>query len=144
MRIRPALTLVLVAATAVGSVSPALAGKPKPISGTFKASATPDPTSDLAGPANTGKCNPKTPTARVTQTFKVPAAGTLHVDVNNKLDWSADIRDASGVLTDSDGTGPTDAEKMDAFFKKATTVTIGVCNNEGEPSLTVGYTFTFK
>lgn len=109
------------------------------------AQATPDPTSDTPAPVGKGKCAPKTPTGRVTHTFTMPAAGTLHVSVNNKLDWSADIRDADGsVETDSDGGSPTDAESMDLTLKKKTAVVIGVCNNEGEPSITVTYTFTYK
>lgn len=144
MRTPTLLTTALIAAVAVGSATPSLAAKKKPITGTFTASATPDPTSDQAA-ANTGKCNPKTPTARVTHEFVVPAAGSLHVNVNNKLDWSSDIRGADGtVQTDSDGSLPQDPEAMDISFKKATKVLIGVCNNEGEPSITVSYTFTFK
>ena len=147
MRSRTALTVALVAATALGSVSPAMAAKakpkPKPITGGFTATANPDPTSNNPG-VDTGTCNPTTPTARVTHTFKVPAAGSLHVNVNNKLDWSADLRDTGGVLTDSDGSLPNDPEMLDAFFKKPTTVTIGVCNFAGEPQINVSYTFTFK
>jgi hypothetical protein len=144
MRTRTLFTTALIATVAVGSATPSLAAKKAPITGTFTAQATPDPTSDQAA-ANTGKCNPKTPTARFTHEFVVPAAGTLHVNVNNKLDWSADIREMDGsVDSDSDGTGPTDPEVMDASFKKKTKVIIGVCNNEGEPSITVSYTFTFK
>ena len=147
MRTRTALLAATVALTAAGTTAPAFAAKPKPkpkpITGSFTATANPDPTSD-APAGNTGKCNPKTPTARVTQQFVVPAAGSLHVDVNNTLDWSADLRDADGVLTDSDGSSPQDKESLDAFFKKKTTVTIGVCNFAGEPQIKVTYTFTYK
>ena len=133
---------------AAGSATPSFAAKakpkPKPITGSFKATATPDPTSDQIV-AGKGKCSPKTPTARVTYAFTAPAAGTLHVSVNNKLDWSADLRDTDGTVeSDSDGSGPTDAEAMDLTVKKRTPLVIGVCNDEGEPSLTVTYTFTFK
>lgn len=145
MRTRTALLAATLALTAAGSSVPAMAGKPKPkpINGSFTAQATPDPTSD-APAGNTGKCNPKTPTARVTQAFTVPAAGVLHVDVNNTLDWSADLRDAEGVLTDSDGSGPQDKEVLDYPFKKKTNVVIGVCNFSGEPQIKVTYTFTYK
>lgn len=147
MRTRTLLATGLVAVVAAGTAAPSIAAnkpKPKPIHGTFSATATPDPTSDQAA-MNVGKCAPKTPTARVTFAFTVPAAGSLHVDVNNKLDWSADIRELDGTVdSDSDGTGPTDPEVMDATYKKPTKVLIGVCNNEGEPQITVSYTFTYK
>lgn len=149
MRARTAVVTALVAVVAVGSATPSFAAKakpkPKPIVGSFKATATPDPTSDVPAPVGKGKCAPKTPTARVTYAFTAPAAGTLHVALNNKLDWSADIRDADGsVETDSDGDKPTAAEAMDLSVKKKTPLVIGVCNDEGEPTLTVTYTFTYK
>lgn len=146
MRTRTALATTLVGLLAVGSATPSFAAKPKPkpkpIHGGFTATATPDPTSDT--PNGSAKCDPKTPTARVIQVFTVPAAGTLHVAVNNKLDWSADLRDASGVIADSDGDLPNTPESLDGFFKKKTKVTIGVCNFSGEPQVNVTYTFTYK
>ena len=146
MRTRTLLVTALVGVIAAGSAAPSFASKPKPISGSFTAQATPDPTSDTPGAAGgKGKCDPKTASARVTHAFTMPAAGTLHVSVNNKLDWSSDIRTADGeIQTDSDGSNPTDPEAMDLTVKKKTAVTIGVCNDEGEPSITVTYTFTFK
>ena len=146
MRVRPALTLALVAATAVGSVSPALAAKPKPISGSFTATANPDPTSNnVTTKQGTLTCNPRTPSARVTKTFVVPAAGTLEVKGNNKLDWTMDLRNAAGEeLAASDGSLPNSPEGYAVTFKKKTTVTIGVCNFSGEPSITPSYVFTFK
>ena len=145
-------TRLVAAASLVGLVAavpalPAAAAKPKPkpkpIHGSFKATATPDPTSDTPE-VGKGKCMPKTPTARVTQAFTVPAAGTLSVQLNNKLDWSGDIRDKDGVVTDSDGQTPNAPEVMETTFKRKTAVTIGACNFSGEPSITVTYTFTYK
>jgi hypothetical protein len=119
--------------------------KPKPIHGSFTATATPDPTSDAPAPAGKGKCAPVTPTARATKAFTVPAAGTLHVALNNKLDWSGDIRDTDGTVeTDTDGSLPTSPEVMDVSFKRRTPVVIGACNFSGEPSITVTFTFTYK
>ncbi len=147
MRTRTLLATALVGAVALGSASPSFAAKPKPkpkpINGSFTATATPDPTSN-APANNTGTCDPKTPTARVTQKFTVPAAGSLHVNVNNKLDWTADLRDAGGELAGSDGGDPQTLEVLDYFFKKKTAVTIGVCNFAGEPQIKVTYTFTYK
>lgn len=146
MKVRVLFAVSLVGLVGVAPALPAVAKprpKPKPIHGSFTAQATPDPTSDLPA-GNTGKCNPKTPTARVTKAFTAPAAGTLSVQLNNKLDWSGDIRDKDGVVTDSDGSLPNTPEAMEASFKRKTPVTIGVCNFSGEPSITVTYTFTYK
>jgi hypothetical protein len=68
------------------------------------------------------------------------------VTLNNQLDWSGDIRDKASdeVEADADGTTPTDVETMSATFKKKTTVIMGACNLEGEPSVNVTYTFTPK
>lgn len=141
MRTRTALAALLVLVAAAGSLSPALAAAPKPIKGSWTANATPDPTGDR--PAGTMKCAPVTPTGRASTTVKIPGPGTLTVALNNALDWSGDLRDASGdVLSDSDGSSPTDAESLFAKFKKAQTVTIGACNLEGEPSITVTWVFT--
>ncbi|MDP9100833.1 MAG: hypothetical protein M3N21_01605 [Actinomycetota bacterium] len=148
MRLRPLLAGSLIAVVAAGSLSPALAkGKPKskpaPIVGSYTATALPDPTGDMPA-ANKGKCASMTPTGRTTHEFKVPAAGTLTVSLNNKLDWSLDVRNADGVLGDSDGGSPVSAESVEVAFKKKDTVVIGACNLTGEPSVTVSYTFTYK
>ena len=145
MRARTVLAAALVTVTAAGAASPALAAKPKPkpIKGSFTATANPDPTSNNPG-VDTGTCNPTTPTARVTKAFTVPAAGTLEVKANNMLDWTLDLRDAGGVIADSDGTDPDSAESMVVKFKKKTVVTIGACNFAGEPTITPTYVFTYK
>lgn len=145
MKIRVILGLSVAGLVAAAPVLPASAAKPKPkpIHGSFVAQATPDPTSDTPG-VDRGKCNPVTPTARVTKAFTVPAKGVLSVQLNNKLDWSGDIRSKDGVETDADGSSPQTAEVMEISFKRRTPVTIGVCNFSGEPSITVTYTFTYK
>lgn len=149
MRARTVLAAALVTVTAAGAMSPALAAKPKPkpkpIKGSFTATAHPDPTSNN-GTIMTGDltCNPTVPTARVTKDFTVPAAGTLEVKANNTLDWTMDLRDASGELTASDGGSPNDPEMVVYSFKRKTKVTIGVCNFAGEPTITPTYTFTYR
>jgi hypothetical protein len=145
---------LLAAASVVGLVAaaPALPAsaakpkpKPKPIHGSFVAQATPDPTSDTPAPVGKGKCAPVTPTARATKSFTVPAKGVLTVQLNNKLDWSGDIRDTDGTVeTDTDGDSPTTPEAMEISFKRRTPIVIGACNFSGEPSITVTYTFTYK
>ena len=147
MRTRTALAGAVALLAAAGSMSPALAGPTGGVvKGSWTATASPDPTGDTPAPAGKGKCAPVTPTGRATTEFTVPGPGTLDITLNNKLDWSGDLREkASGdVLADSDGGTPVDLESMSASFKKKTVVVIGACNLEGEPSITVTYTFTPK
>ncbi len=148
MHARAVLATAAVVLAAAGSVTPALAG---PTGGVVKGSwtftATPNPTGDAPAPAGSGKCAPAGGVGRATQEFTVPGPGTLDVALNNKLDWSGDIRTkADGeVLTDSDGSStPADAEALSASFKKKTVVIVGACNLEGEPSITATYVFTPK
>ena len=151
MRTRTLIATGLVAVVSAGVTAPSMAAtkpkpKPKPISGSFTATATPDPTSNnTTTMQGTLTCNPTIPSARVTKTFVVPAAGTLEVKANNKLDWTMDLRDSTGEeLASSDGGTPTDPESYAVTFKKKTTVTIGVCNFSGEPTITPSYVFTYK
>lgn len=145
MRTRTALAGAAALLAAAGSMAPALAGPTGgAVKGSWTASATPDPTGDT--PGGSAKCEPVTPSGKATQEFTVPGPGSLEVTLNNQLDWSGDIREkASGeVLADADGGTPTDLETMTATFKKKTVVVMGACNLEGEPSVTVTYTFTPK
>lgn len=142
MRARTVLAAGLVAVTAVGSLSPALAApKKKPIKLAWKAQATPDPTSTAVA----GACTPTVPSAIHHYTFKVPAAGTLEVALNNSLDWSGAIRTAGGeTLQAVDGGSPNDAEVLSVKFKKAQTISIDTCNFAGEPEISPTGLFTFK
>ncbi|MDT7549506.1 MAG: hypothetical protein QOE84_1900 [Actinomycetota bacterium] len=148
MRTRTALVAAAALLAGAGSLSPALAGPGRGgvIKGTWAATASPDPTGDTPAPAGSGKCAPVTPTGRATQDLVIPGPGTLEISLNNQLDWSGDVRDKKSdeVLSDSDGGSPTDVEGMSVTFKKKTTVVMGACNLEGEPSVTVTYTFTPK
>lgn len=140
MRLRTVAVTSLVAVAAAGSVSPALAG-PKPITKTYTASATPDPTPiALSDP-----CQPSVPSARHTTPFKVPAAGTLAITIKMEGDWALGLRTKSGsTLAASDGPGPTDAESIQMKFKKPQEVLIDACNFAGSLTAQVTYTFTFK
>jgi hypothetical protein len=146
MRTRTALVAAAALLAGAGSLSPALAGPVGGgvIKGTWTASASPDPTGDT--PGGSAKCAPLTPTGRASQEFTVPGPGTLDVSLNNQLDWSGDVRDKKSdeVLADADGGTPTDVEQMSVSFKKKTTIVMGACNLEGEPSVDVTYTFTPK
>jgi hypothetical protein len=150
MRTRTALSTTLVAALLAAAASPSLAAtkpkpkpKPKPIHGSYTATAYPDPTS--TNPVTSEPCVPTLPTAKFSKPFKVPAAGILHVELANQLDWSLAVRDTDGSdEATSDGGSPTDKELVDIPFKRATSVVIDTCNFAGEPNVVVSYTFTYK
>jgi hypothetical protein len=143
---RRTLPLALALLLAAGAATPSLAAtkkKPKPIKGSYQASATPDPTS--TNPVDNNPCRPNLPGAKHSHKFTIPAAGTLHVELNNKLDWSLAVRDADGEdEATSDGGLPTDKEMVDVPFKKKQKILIDACNFLGEDSVTVSYTFTYK
>lgn len=134
---------LLVASGVTTQATGAMKAKPKPIVGSYEATATPDPTSTSL---ITGEvCVPTIPTAKFSHTFKVPARGTLFVDLQNSLDWSLAIRDADGdVVASADGGSPEVKESTSAGFKKKQTVTIDACNFLGEPTITVKYKFVYK
>jgi hypothetical protein len=145
-----AVTLAVVALGAV-SASPAI-GAPKkkpPITKTYTATApTPDPSN--AAPSDYNVCPQNVPGSFQADDFKIPAAGTLHVEVSGyNGDWDALLMDAEKSELTSSGAGgypPVNGgpEVMDIKFKKAETVTIVACNWAGGPTATVKATFTYK
>ena len=140
MRLRTAAITSLVAVAAAGTLAPAMAA-PKTITKTYQVGPlTPDPS-----PAAGDICDPINPNARHTETFKVPAAGRLKVDIKFTGDWALALRDSKkGTrLAESDGATPETPESMDVKFKKATEVLIDSCNFAGAPTATVTYVFTY-
>ena len=144
MRIRTAAAASLALVVATGALVPAVAAppKPKPIKGSYGVGPlTPDPTPIALGEV----CAPATPSAIDKRQLKIPAAGTLKVDLDFTGDWALGLRDAKGArLAESDGGTPETDESMQVKFKKATTVTIEACNFAGAPTATVSYLFTYK
>ena len=139
MRIRTLAATSLVAVAAAGSLAPALAAPPKPIVEKYDATATPDPTTSNV----TEICDPVTPTARHSHEFKVPAAGTLKVELGNTLDWAIGIRVNGKLVASADGGTPEVKEVVQTKFKKATVVSVDTCNFAGEPTVPVTVTFTY-
>jgi hypothetical protein len=149
---RRALSVSLALLVAAGSFSPTFAAtkakpkpKPKPIVGSYTAQAVPDPTNNNVRGTCEGVLNTAGNVSRVDHPFTVPAAGTLHVQTANTLDWAIVVLDKDGFSEgSSDGTSPDSKEALDLPFKKKEPVTIRVCNFAGEPSVVVSYRFTFK
>jgi hypothetical protein len=146
MRLRTAVAASAALLCAAGAMSPALAA---PTGGVVKGSWTtsptpPNPTGN--NPAGSAYCEPTGGIGRATMELKIPGPGSLEFNLNNTLDWSADVRDkATGDnMGQSDGGSPQDKESVQVTFKKATTVILGACNLEGEPTVTATYLFTPK
>jgi hypothetical protein len=138
MRLRTAAVTSLVAVAAAGTLAPALAAPPKPVVQKYDATATPDPTTSNV----TEVCAPVTPTAKHSTEFKVPAAGSLKVELDNTLDWAIGLRVNGKLVASADGGTPEVKEVVQVKFKKATVVSIDVCNFAGEPTVPVTVTYT--
>lgn len=138
MKVRTAAAASLAAVAALGALAPASAAG-KPVVTKYTAQATPDPTTTTPG----GEvCDPVTPTARHRTVYKVPAAGTVKVELANTLDWAIGIREGEKLLGSADGASPEVREVAQVKVKKAVTLNLDVCNFAGEPSVAVTVTFT--
>lgn len=138
-----AVALALVA-VGVASMSPAVAG-PKRITKSYTASAPLfDPTN--AAPGSFSVCPQRVPGSFQADAFKVPAAGTLTVEVTNyQGDWDALMMDSDKAELAGSGSGGVGGpEVMEVRFKKAQTVTIVACNFSGGPTASVKATFTYR
>ena len=143
---------LVVASLAVAAVAapPAMAApKKKPITKTYTATAAvPDPTNAAGGDYTV--CPQAVPGSFQADDFKIPAAGTLKVEVGDYTgDWDALLMDSDKSEATSSGAGgyapvAGGPEVMEMRFKKAQTVTIVACNWAGGPTATVKVTFTYK
>jgi uncharacterized membrane protein len=142
MRTTAAVALALVAVGAA-SMSPAV-GAPKKITKSYTATApAPDPTN--AGGGYT-VCAQNVPMSYQADAFKVPAAGSLSIEVTGyQGDWDALLMDSDKSEIGASGSGGVGGpEVIEVRFKKAQTVTIVACNWSGGPTANVKYTFTYK
>jgi hypothetical protein len=148
MRTTAAVTLAVVA-LGVASMSPAIGAPKKTITKTYAAAApVPDPSN--AAPGAYTVCPQRVPGSFQADEFKIPAAGTLQVEVSGYVgDWDALLMDSDKSEAAASGSGgyPPVAggpETMEIRFKKAQTVTIVACNWSGGPTANVKVTFTYK
>jgi hypothetical protein len=139
---------LLVASLAVAAVAapPAMAApKKKSITKTYPVTApVPDP-SNYAGQGYS-VCAQNVPNSFDKQTFQVPAAGTLAVELSGFTgDWDLLLEDSDdSELAAGGSSGISDVETAEVRFKKAQKVSIVACNWAGGPTASVKYTFTFK
>jgi hypothetical protein len=137
------LSLAVLAAATVAA--PAALAAPKPITKTYEATAPmPDPTNYAQ--QGYSVCAQNVPQSFHTETFKVPAAGSLKVELTGyQGDWDLLlVGDKGQELATGGATDLGTPEVVQVKFKKATTVGIVACNWAGGPTGTVTYTFTFK
>jgi hypothetical protein len=139
---------LVVASLAVAAVAapPAMAApKKKPITKTYTANA---PLPDPSNYAQQGYsvCAMNVPQSFDRQEFKVPAAGTLAVEVSGfQGDWDLLLLDSDDSELSTGGSSDLGGvETTEVRFKKAQKVSIVACNWAGTPTATVKYTFTYK
>ncbi len=149
MHRRPIVVAIAVLAACTVAVAPASAKskkhKPKPFHGSKEVTdTTPDPTGSL--PGDTGYCTSSMPEQYpVEEPIKVtiPAPGKLKVALNNQLDWAIDILNSKNTSVGGvDGGNPDDVESTSVKIKKKGTYYIQACNLEGEPTVTVTWSYT--
>ena len=138
-----AVALALVAAAGI-TASPALAG-PKKVTKTYTATA-PAFAPTNAAPGSYSVCPQRVPQSFQADTYKVPAAGTLTVEVTGyQGDWDALLMDSDkSELAGSGNGGVGGQEVIEVRFKKAQTVTVVACNFSGGPTANVKTTFVYK
>src|SRR6476661_6984265 len=122
MRTTAAVTLAVVALGAA-SMSPAIGAPKKTITKSYTATApAPDPSNEAPGSYTV--CPQRVPGSFQADAFKVPAAGTLSVEVTGyQGDWDALLMDSDKSELSSSGSGGVGGpEVMDVRFKKPTTV----------------------
>jgi hypothetical protein len=136
------LTIACLAAATVAA--PGALAAPKPITKTYTATApTPDPTNTGGGYS---VCAQNVPQSFHVEQFKVPAAGSLKIELTNyQVDWDLLLMDdKKKELAGSGSGGVGGPEVIQVKFKKPTAVQIVACNWSGGPTGTVKYTFTPK
>lgn len=152
------LLLALAVVTASASVlslpsQAAVKNKPKPIKGTYTVSLLPDPSYEALATAGRAGCAGLSPKGKDSRPFAVPAAGSLAVSLVSAdptggaapvgFDWDLYLVDAGGEVV-AESSSPAASEQVTVGFKHKQAVSMVVCNNTGEPSGTVSYTFTYK
>jgi hypothetical protein len=138
-------TLALAVLAAATVTAPGALAAPKTITKTYAATAPmPDPT-NYAGQGYS-VCAQNVPQSFHTETFKVPAAGSLKVELTGYTgDWDLLLMGDKGQELATGGASDLNVpEVLQVKFKKPTSVSIVACNWAGGPSGSVKYTFTFK
>jgi hypothetical protein len=147
MNLRRILPLAAVAVLAAGAFLPAQAA-PKKFAGSYSVTLLPDPTPNVFVEAGMGNCFNVNPAAVDRRDLKVPTKGRLSIVLDSpdptgtgNTDWDLYVTDKDGESL-GEGSGATSHEEVTFKLKKATTVTVSVCNLAGQPSGTVTYSLS--
>ena len=151
MKCRIAVSIAVLAVAALGAV-PSQAANKAPIKGSYTLSLLPDPTYQVLIEAGKKGCVGFNPQGKDTHHLSIPGAGKLHVTLDSAdptpgaapihADWDLYTLDSDGAILSSSTGGTPHEETLDKF-KGKTSVSIAVCNNNGEQSGKVSYTFTY-
>jgi hypothetical protein len=136
--VRTRLVLATVPVALLGvALAPSFAAPKKPIEKTYAASAP--------VPGGYVTCDGSVPMAAQLDEFKVPAAGTLKIELTDFVgDWDLYLYSGGTELASSFQIQPlSEGELISHKFKKATTVQISACNMNGGPDGTVKLKFTY-
>lgn len=139
---RTLLVLPCLAVLAVGALTPAQAGPPKPFSKTVPfVDRTPDPSAFLLGPEH---CMGRLP-AEQPVVVDLPAAGTVAIAISGfSGEWSLMVTSDKGtVLGTADADAPA-TEAMTLKVKKAGKIKILPCNIAGTFDATLTYSWAPK
>jgi hypothetical protein len=145
---RTAALLVGTLAVVTVAAPTALAAPKKkraPITKTYAVTAPmPDVTNNV--PGGYSVCAQNVPNSFDKQTFQVPAAGKLSVELSGfQGDWDLLLEDSDdSELAYGGSSGVSNTEATEVSFKRAQKVSIVACNFAGTPTASVKYVFTFK
>lgn len=130
---RTRLLLAVAPLALVGVATLPSSAAPKPMKGSYTASAPVPGAPDCDGTA---------PGSVHTMAIKVPGAGRFTADLTGFAgDWDFYLKSGGGVLSASEGGADAPKETVSAKIKKAGTVTIASCNWAGGPTGAVTWTF---
>jgi hypothetical protein len=148
-----AVALLTCATVAAVPAQAAPKKKPKPIKGGYSLHLYPDPTANVLSLAEVPHtCGAGVPDSTHRFTFKVPAAGTLQVNLDAAdpapgtpfvFDWDIFVLDAADQVI-GEGTSSESTEEIRLKLTKAQKVVFLTCNLNGQPDATVKYTFTYR
>ena len=143
MRTRTALIAVLAAATSAALAAPAVAAPPKPFTQVVSyTDATPDPTGNTAD-TDSEHCKGLLPMEAPIK-VKVPGPGDVDVTLAITGDWTLMITDAAGNVLGGADVNPPENESTSARLKKAQTINIYPCNLAGVPTAKVTIKYTYR
>ena len=146
MRTRSALVISLSLVAAAGSLSPAIAGKPKPVTKEYTASA--NVPGGVGSQADSQICSDTIAASVYDVTFKAPFKGRFSVKQDGfQGDWDlALVQDGANSAESAQDMTSTDISRPEEItgykLKKGEEITVRSCNFAGGPTAHVKLTFT--